>query len=292
MDKQELIELTQELLNEEHLENRSEDLNYLKREYKRLMDRDEDSFLDKQENDKFFALFNKLAEKVPSLLRSPYEEKKNVLSSMRKLLDSKDLRTATNEINKLSEDFKKAGRCRKEEDDELWSEFKSIKDEFFAKKREYFEKLDASNAEKRNKKEAIINDAREVCKLDNIREATEKMDALRKQWKEVGFSGKGDDTLWNEFAKVLDEFREKKKEYHHEMLKVFEERVVKKEELIEKARKILANSEFTDEEVNSIKTLRNEYKAIGFAGKEKDDELYQRFNGIIQKYFEELKLYK
>ncbi len=292
MNKQELIELTQELLNEEHLENRSEDLNYLKREYKRLMDRDEDSFLDKQENDKFFALFNKLAEKVPSLLRSPYEEKKNILSSMRKLLDSKDLRAATNEINKLSEDFKKAGRCKKEEDDELWSEFKSIKDEFFAKKREYFEKLDASNAEKRNKKEAIINDAREVCKLDNIREATEKMDALRKQWKEVGFSGKGDDTLWNEFAKALDEFREKKKEYHHEMLKVFEERVVKKEELIEKARKILANSEFTDEEVNSIKTLRNEYKAIGFAGKEKDDELYQRFNGIIQKYFEELKLYR
>lgn len=292
MDKQELIELTQELLNEEHLENRSEDLNYLKREYKRLMDRDEDSFLDKQENDKFFALFNKLAEKVPSLLRSPYEEKKNILSSMRKLLDSKDLRAATNEINKLSEDFKKAGRCKKEEDDELWSEFKSIKDEFFAKKREYFEKLDASNAEKRSKKEAIINDAREVCKLDNIREATEKMDALRKQWKEVGFSGKGDDTLWNEFAKVLDELREKKKEYHHEMLKVFEERVVKKEELIEKARKILANSEFTDEEVNSIKTLRNEYKAIGFAGKEKDDELYQSFNGIIQKYFEELKFYK
>ena len=292
MDKQELIELTQELLNEEHLENRSEDLNYLKREYKRLMDRDEDSFLDKQENDKFFALFNKLAEKVPSLLRSPYEEKKNILSSMRKLLDSKDLRAATNEINKLSEDFKKAGRCKKEEDDELWSEFKSIKDEFFVKKREYFEKLDASNAEKRSKKEAIINDAREVCKLDNIREATEKMDVLRKQWKEVGFSGKGDDTLWNEFAKVLDEFREKKKEHHHEMLKVFEERVVKKEELIEKARKILANSEFTDEEVNSIKTLRNEYKAIGFAGKEKDDELYQRFNGIIQKYFEELKFYK
>ena len=119
MDKQELIELTQELLNEEHLENRSEDLNYLKREYKRLMDRDEYSFLDKQKNDKFFALFNKLAEKVPSLLRSPYEEKKNILSSMRKLLDSKDLRAATNEINKLSEDFKKAGRCKKEDDDTM-----------------------------------------------------------------------------------------------------------------------------------------------------------------------------
>ena len=118
------------------------------------------------------------------------------------------------------------------------------------------------------------------------------MDALRKEWKEVGYSGKGDDYLWKDFAKVLDEFQEKKKEHHHEMLKVFEERVAKKEELIKTAKILLANSEFTDEEIEKVKNLRNEYRAVGFAGKEKDDELYQRFNEIIKKYFDEMKFYK
>ena len=76
------------------------------------------------------------------------------------------------------------------------------------------------------------------------------------------------------------------------MLKLFEERAAKKEELIKTLKKILADSEFTDEEVELVKKLRNDFKAIGFAGKEKDDDLYQRFNEVVQKYFEELKFYK
>ena len=43
MTKKELIELTKELLSEEHPEERSDDLNFLKREYKYLLDRDEDN---------------------------------------------------------------------------------------------------------------------------------------------------------------------------------------------------------------------------------------------------------
>ena len=128
--------------------------------------------------------------------------------------------------------------------------------------------------------------------IENIREANEKMDSLRKEWKEVGYSGKGDEYLWKDFAKVLDEFQEKKKERHSEMVKVFEERAAKKEELIKSAKLLLANAEFEDEEVEKVKALRNEYKAVGFAGKEKDDDLYQRFNEVIKKYFDEMKFYK
>ena len=293
MNKQELIALTKELLQEENLDNRGRDLQLLRREYKYLLGRDEESYYEQEETDKFIALFNELAKREPKLLSSPYEEKKNIISAVRKLLDKKEILAANRELDRLSEEFKKVGRCStKEQDDELWNEFRQVKDEFYAKKRAYFEELDKSNAEKREKKEDIINRAKEVCNVENIREANAQMDALRKEWKEVGYSGKGDDYLWREFAKVLDEFQEKKKERHQEMLKVFEERAEKKEELIKTARILLANSDFSDEEVEKVKALRNEYKAIGFAGKEKDDDLYQRFNEIIKKYFDEMKFYK
>ena len=294
MDKQELIKLATELLNEENLDNRSDDLNYLKRQYKYYVGRDEDSFAEQEETDKFVALFNELAKKEPKLLQSPYEEKKKIIDAAKKLLDKKEIIAANRELDRLSEEFKKAGRSStKEQDDELWNEFRQIKDEFYAKKRAFFEELDKSNAEKREKKENIIERAKEVCEnIENIREANEKMDSLRKEWKEVGYSGKGDEYLWKDFAKVLDEFQEKKKERHSEMVKVFEERAAKKEELIKSAKLLLANAEFEDEEVEKVKALRNEYKAVGFAGKEKDDDLYQRFNAIIQKYFEEMKFYK
>ena len=293
MNKQELIALAKELLQEENLDNRYQDLQLLRREYKFLVGRDEDTYAEQEETDKFIALFNELAKREPKLLSSPVEEKKNIIALARKLLDKKEILAANRELDRLSDDFKKAGRCStKEQDDELWSEFRAVKDEFFAKKKAYFEELDKSNEEKRAKKEDIINRAKEVCELENIREANEKMDALRKEWKEVGYSGKGDDYLWKDFAKVLDEFREKKKEHQQEMMKVFEERAAKKEEMIKAAKILLANSEFTDEEIEKVKKLRNDYKAIGFAGKEKDDDLYQRFNDVIKKYFEEMKFYK
>ena len=294
MNKQELIELTKELLNEENLDNRRDDLNYLKRQYKFYVGRDEDSYFEQEETNKFIALFNELAKKDPKLLASPYDEKKKIIDAAKKLLDKKEIIAANRELDRLSEEFKKAGRCStKEQDDELWNEFRQVKDEFYAKKRAFFEELDKSNAEKRAKKEDIINRAKEISSsIENVREANEKMDALRKEWKEVGYSGKGDEFLWKDFARALDEFQEKKKERHGEMLKLFEERATKKEELIKTAKKLLANSDFSDEEVEQVKKLRNEFKSVGFAGKEKDDDLYQRFNEVIQKYFEEMKFYK
>ena len=294
MNKQELIALANELLKEENLDDRTSDLQLLRREYKYLLGRDEDSFYEQEETNKFIAVFNELAKREPKLLSSPNQEKKNIIAAARKLLDKKEIIAANRELDRLSEEFKKAGRCStKEQDDELWAEFRQVKDEFYAKKRAFFEELDNANAEKREKKENIIERAKGICeKIENIREANEKMDSLRKEWKEVGYSGKGDDRLWKDFAKVLDEFQEKKKERHGEMLKLFEERAAKKEQLIKNARILLANSEFTDEEIEKVKALRNEYKAVGFAGKDKDDDLYQRFNEVIQKYFEEMKFYK
>ena len=293
MNKQELIALTKELLALEDLKDRNQDLQLLRREYKYILNRDEESFLEKEESDKFIALFNELAKKEPRLLLSAYDEKKKIIEEARKLLEAKDVLAANRQLDKLFEEFKKAGRCsKKEQDDELWNEFRQVKDEFYAKKRAYFEELDKSNAEKKAKKEDIIARARKAIESDDIREANAEIDALRKEWKEVGYSGKGDDFLWKEFAKVLDEFQEKKKEHRNNMQKLFEERAAKKEELIKTAKRLLADSDFSDEEVERVKALRNEFRQVGFAGKEKDDDLYDRFNAVIQKYFEEMKFYK
>ena len=294
MTKQEFIALAKELLEEENLDNRSQDLQLLRREFKYIANRDEENYLDQEETNKVIAVYNELVKKEPKLLVSPYDEKKAIIEKARKLLDKKEIIAANRELDRLSDEFRKAGRANtKEQDDELWNEFRQVKDEFYAKKRAFFEELDKANAEKKAKKENIIERAKElVNNVENIREANAQMDALRKEWKEVGYSGKGDEHLWKDFAKALDEFQEKKKERHGEMLKLFEERAAKKEELIKKARILLANSEFTEEEIEKVKALRGEYKAVGFAGKDKDDDLYQRFNEVIQKYFEEMKFYK
>ena len=291
MNKQNLIDLANELLKEEHLENRTEDLLFLKRQYKYLANRDEESFYEKQLTEKFNCLYEELAKKAPKLNQSTFDEKKEIIELAKKLLERKDIVKASRELDDLTLSFKKAGRCSKEQDDELWNEFRAVKDEFNAKKRAHFEELEKSNAEKKAKKEDIISRAKEVLNIKNNKEANEKMDALMEEWKAVGYSGKDDDELWKEFSKVRKEFQVKKKEHHQELLKLFDERAAKKEEMIKLAKKILADSDFSPEEVKKVKDLRGEFNKIGFAGKDKDEELYQRFDEVIKKYFEEKKFY-
>ena len=152
MDKQRLIDLANELLALEDLEDRMEDLLFLKRQYKFLADRDEDTFYEKQLTLQFITVYDELAKKEPKLSQSTYDEKKEIIALAKKLLDRKDFVKASKEFDNLTLSFKKAGRCSKEQDDELWSEFRAVKDEFSQKKRAYFEELDKANAEKKAKK--------------------------------------------------------------------------------------------------------------------------------------------
>lgn len=292
MNKNELISLAKSLLEEKDLSTRGEDLIFLKREYKYLANKDEESFYEANLTNEFNVLFEELAKREPKLNQSSLDEKKEIIELTRKLLERKDILKASKDLDAYQDAFRKAGKCSKEQDDELWGTFKALKEEFLAKRKAYFEEIDRVNAQKKAQKEEIIEKAKKLLVIKSVKEANEAMDSLMEEWKAVGFSGKdNDEELWNKFREVRKEFNEKKKEHHEEMIKLFEERANKKEEMIKLAKKILADSDFSDEEVKRIKQLRNDFNATGFAGKEKDDELFERFNEVIKKYFEDKKFY-
>ena len=291
MDKQKLIELAEELLALEKLDKRTEDLLFLKRQYKILLVRDEETFYERQLTEKFTALYDELAKKEPKLNQSTFDEKKEIIELVKKLQDRKDIVKASRELDSLTLSFKKAGKCSKEQDDALWTEFREARDAFNEKKRAHFEELEKTNSERKAKKEDIIARAKLLLNIKNLRESTEKMDALMEEWKAVGYAGKEDEALWKEFSSVRKEFNQKKREHHEELLKLFEERAAKKEQMIKDAKKLLADSDFSDEEVKKVRNMQKEFDKIGFAGKDKDDDLYARFNEVIKKYFEEKKFY-
>ena len=111
------------------------------------------------------------------------------------------------------------------------------------------------------------------------------------EWKAVGYSGKEDNALWEEFSSVRKEFNKQKREHHHEIQQLFVERAAKKEELIKVMKKLLADSDFSKEEVQNVRDLKNEFNRVGFTGKEKDEELNAEFDKVVKKYYEDKKFY-
>lgn len=294
MRKEELIKLAKELSELEDLKGREQDLYFLKREYTRLNDREEETFFEKKLTEEFNVYFEKLASRVSDLTRSSLEDKKAIIEKAKSLVNSdSNIKGLNKAMNDLFNDLKHLPRCSKEQDDELFAEFKAIREEANKKVNAYYESLRNSLNEKKAKKEEIIKQAKELLNAENMKDATIKMDKLFIEWKKVGFAGKDDDqSLWEEFSGVRKEFSEKRKAYLENMKVVYEERATKKEALIKKIKYITSEAYFTPEEIKELKNIENEFRKLGFAGKDKDQELWDNMQAAIKKYYEEMKFYK
>ncbi len=287
--KNELVTKAKEIA--EKAENATfQEINDLKRKWKKASSEDE-SLAEKELNDKFDSLMSTISSKAGELSTS-VEEKKNAIIAEAKEISTKNYKEATTKMAELMDRWKAAGRCG-EKDDELWAEFKAVRDEFFTNKKAYFDNLKESFVKNKEEKEKIIEEAVKANELTNFKEIGTKMDELMEKWKQIGTAGREfEDELWNKFSEQRKTFYKNRKEYYKSMKETYAERTEKKKAIIAEAKQYLARSEFSEDEINSVKELRTKWKEVGSAGKENEDTLWEEFNGIVNKYYDNMRFYR
>lgn len=161
----------------------------------------------------------------------------------------------------------------------LAEEFDSYIDAFYAKRREFYQ-----SAQKL--KEELIEQARKVALSEEWNQATEEMNALMQQWKAAGSAGKEtDDALWEQFNAARQQFFDRKHEHWEQLQGKFENARQVKENLIEQAA-ALEDSQEWQKTSEKFRKLMDEWKAVGSAGREHDDALWEKFNSSRQKFYE------
>lgn len=287
--REELIAKLEELLGEENAASAYARADALKKRWPRVRE-EEESFSDKELTDKFNALLDELREKAGDVYIDTETRKKEIIARAQEVLGKNNFKKGTEEMKILLDEWKAAGRINKEKDDELWEQFKAVRDEFFDKKNEYFANLKETYAENKKLKEELIEEAKKVADIENIKEAGNKANELMEEWKKVGSAGRHDDQdLWEQFLAERKAYFQRRDDYYDSMKEVYAQRVEAKKELISQAKIFLANSNFTDEEVSGIKELRTKWKEIGNAGKENENKLWNEFDEIVNKYFTNLR---
>ena len=161
----------------------------------------------------------------------------------------------------------------------LAEEFDSYIDAFYAKRREFYQ-----SAQKL--KEELIEQARKVALSEEWNQATEEMNALMQQWKAAGSAGKEtDDALWEQFNAARQQFFDRKHEHWEQLQGKFENARQVKENLIEQAA-ALEDSQEWQKTSEKLRKLMDEWKAVGSAGREHEDALWEKFNSSRQKFYE------
>lgn len=128
-------------------------------------------------------------------------------------------------------------------------------------------------------REALIEAAKKIDQEADWNTVSGEILRLRKRWRQIpSWDSAYEDTLREEFDRIIDTFYAKRNEAFKDSQKV-------KKELIERAKKLAISNEWNraTEEMNE---LMQQWKASGSAGKDTDDALWQQFSDARQSFFD------
>lgn len=139
--------------------------------------------------------------------------------------------------------------------------------------------------QRKSSKEELCNKAEELSASDDWKNTATALMELQEQWKKIGNTGKEyEDTLWSRFRSAQDKFYERKRAYLDKLEKGYEENRQQKEELCRKA-EVLSNSTDWKETHEALQELQAQWKNVGYAGREYEEDLWQIFRAAQDRFY-------
>lgn len=208
------------------------------------------------------------------------EEKEAIVAKAEELKNAENFKDARNVLNDLKDELYAIGSAGEEADRAMRSALNKIERELRDKQREYNATRDERMAQAKEKKEAIIAEAKKLtANVKNWKNAGDELAKLFDEWKAAGNSGKDvDDELWAQFSSIRKEFNAARNVFFAERSAKWEESIQTKEKLIAEAKEISDKKDYGFDTTNRMKELDKEWRAAGYSGKEKNDALWDAFN--------------
>ena len=204
--------------------------------------------------------------------------KRKELIDKAKALSESDDKSVYVELRKIQKEWKKISGFDSILDAQLNEEFDAVVENIYSKRK-------AEYASNEQHKISLIEKAKSLANPSNFATATKEIEELMNEWRSIGSSGKEvDDELWNKFNTARQTFFDNKKKNWEELQNKFESAKEAKVQLIEKAKTYLDN-ENLNEASAKLQELLNEWKAIGSAGREIEDKLWNEFDEVRQSFY-------
>ncbi|MFD1660746.1 DUF349 domain-containing protein [Streptomyces caeni] len=139
--------------------------------------------------------------------------------------------------------------------------------------------------EARTAKEALVAEAEELARSDQWRAAGERLRALVDTWKGLPrLDRKSDDELWHRFSHARSAFSKRRKAHFAQLDAQREEARKAKERLVAEAEALSGSTDWGPTAAR-YRELMADWKAVGRAQREYEDDLWNRFRGAQDVFF-------
>lgn len=237
----------------------STDYKYAKEQIKNLQEQWKQApRASKEDEDYLWARFKNACDKIYENSKREYEERKrkqaeakqqkeNLLLQAESLVYSSDLKAAKEKLKSLQEQWKQVPRASKEDEDNLWSRFRSASDRIYEKAKQEYDNRQSQYQEAKSKKESIISHASSLINSSDYRSASDEMKRLSEEFYNAGNAGKDNQQLKERFNDVKDRFYQAKKQAAYqkqqEYRQVLQDRLYQKQSALDRIESAISNKE-------------------------------------------------
>ncbi len=213
------------------------------------------------------------------------EQKRRLVSQAQELQHSQEWKTTSAAMKELMEQWKKIGNAGSE-NDSLWEEFQNARQRFYERQNSYFEELHKNRESRKKQKQEIIAEARTAASHSEDWSGTHKqLEEMLSRWKQTGSCGKDeDDRLWEEFQSIRNNFYDRRKIAWQEKESEFLNRRQAKSALIAEAQAYAGD--YSSQAGDKMRRMGQEWKEIGFCGKDYDERLWSEFRAVQDAYWQ------
>lgn len=224
------------------------------------------------------------------------DTKHEIIASIKEIADNvstnhKEIQNQIKKVEALREEFFKAGRVPKNENEATWAKFKETVRSFNKNKNAYYKNLKGEQNDNLEKKRRLLAIANSLKDSDDFDMATPEMKRIQAEWKRIGHvPRKYSNKIWNEFKEACNHYFDRIHSKRNESQKEEFANLDKKMACLDKLKKFTLTGD-NKKDVDTIKGFIKEWKSYGHIPHNKR-HVNGKFNKIIDALFKKLNINK
>ena len=220
------------------------------------------------------------------------EEKLKIIKKAEALSEEEDVNIAFKELQNLHKIWKEdIGPVSREMREDVWQKFSNATKKIHDRRHDYFREM-------RSKYQDVINEKLEIVAKINAydtsknkshsdwQKSIKEIEALRQEYFNAGkLPYNKSEQVWQQFKGATKKFNSSKNKFYKQEKSGQQENLKKKIALIEIAES-LKDSDDWETTTNTMKKIQSDWKKIGHVPRKFSDDIWKRFKGACNHYFD------
>lgn len=225
------------------------------------------------------------------------EQKLKIVTQAETLIESADINQAFKDLQELHKKWKEIGPVSREMREDVWSKFSNATKTIHDKRHEHYREMKSKYQEIISKKMVIIENINAYETANNKthkdwQNSIKDIEALRQEYFNAGkLPYAKSEEIWQKFKTATKKFNSAKNKFYKEEKSEQQQNLQKKLALIEIAES-LKESEDWENATNTLKKAQADWKKIGHVPRKFSDDIWKKFKGACNFYFDRLRLQK